>query len=70
MPGIYYRNDESVQYVLPLMRILQIMKKPPTTQEELRQILEPMSDVVNERLECLMSIIHECADVTDSESIM
>ncbi len=68
--GIYYRNDESVQYVLPLMRILQIMKRRPTTQEELRQILEPMSDVVNERLERLMTIIRECADVTDSESIM
>ena len=46
------------------------MKRPPTTQEELRQILEPMSDVVNERLERLMTIIRECADVTDSESIM
>ena len=57
-------------YVLPLMRILQIMKRRPTTQEELRQILEPMSDVVNERLERLMTIIRECADVTDSESIM
>lgn len=64
------RNDESVQYVLPLMRILQIVKRPPTTQEELRQILEPMSDIVNERLERLMTIIRECADVTDSESIM
>ena len=64
------RNDESVQYILPLMRILQIIKRPPTTQQELCQILEPMSDVVNKRLDRLMTIIRECADVRDSESIV
>lgn len=64
------RNDESVQYILPLMRILHVVNKPPSTKDELRQILEPMSDVVKERLDRLMTIIHECANVTDSESIM
>lgn len=54
------RKDESVQYVLPLMHILKVVEEEPRDIDALRELLEPMSGVVAERLPRLMTIVEEC----------
>lgn len=49
-----------MQYVLPLMHILKVVEEEPRDIDALRELLEPMSGVVAERLPRLMTIVEEC----------
>ena len=54
------RNDESVQYILPLLNLITVVQIMPTTLAALQAILEPMSHIVRERLDRLFAIVKEC----------
>lgn len=62
------RNDESVQYILPLLNLLMVVWKVPTTREELQALLEPMSEIVQQRLDRLYAIVHECVTTPKKET--
>ena len=54
------RNDESVQYILPLLNLITVVQTIPSTLTELQALLEPMSHIVRERLDRLFTIVQEC----------
>ena len=54
------RNDESTQFVLPLGRMLSIVKKKPTTAKALGCLLAHPSYVVQQRVNQLVTIIQLC----------
>ena len=58
-------NDESVQFILPLIHILNVVKKKPTTMEALAAILTRPSYVVSERLDRLFAIVEKCLKADD-----
>ena len=59
--------DESVQFILPLLHILKVVDTQPKTVEELKAALTPMSEIVAQRIDRLMSIVQQCsrAQATD-----
>ena len=65
--GVSCRMDESVQFILPLLHILKVVDTQPKTVEELKAALTPMSEIVAQRLDRLMSIVQQCscAQATD-----
>ena len=59
-------NDESVQFILPLIHILNVVEKKPTTVEALAALLSRPSYVVSERLDRLFAIVEKCLNVRQS----
>ena len=61
------RNDESTQFVLPLLHIIKVLIMKPKTIKELDTILTPKSYIVKERLDCLFKIVNKCIHAEDSD---
>lgn len=59
------RNDESVQYILPLLHILHVVKRKPRTLKELEAILLRPSSVVRDRMDRLFRIVEKCLNASE-----
>ena len=64
------RLDESVQFILPLLHILRVVDTQPQTVEALKLALSPMSEVVAQRIDRLMSIVKQCASAKATDKNM
>ena len=61
------RNDESTQFVLPLLHIIKVLIWKPKTIKELDTVLTPKSYIVKERLDRLFKIVDKCMHAEDSD---
>ena len=64
------RNDESTQFVLPLLHIIKVLIWKPKTIKELDTVLTPKSYIVKERLDCLFLFLIKCIHAEDSDTAM